>query len=148
VASGGLKQHAEVIVAVCLQNCRAAMTKRPEPLEHLDRYFLAATIAHEYAADLHLELGELHVDDVHTRKLLSESAEVILKRMPRLTRGLRSLEREWGEQELLDPRQAERTVELLGTRLADLAPELAALRTRQDEIVAELAELVGRASRG
>jgi uncharacterized protein (DUF2267 family) len=132
----------------CLQNCRIVMTERPEPLETLDRYFLAATIAHEYAADLHHELAELHADDAHTRKLLSESAEVVLKRMPRLTRGLRILEREWGEQELLDPHQAEHTVEVFRAGLADLEPELTALRARQDEIVAELAELVGRAGWG
>jgi hypothetical protein len=58
------------------------------------------------------------------------------------------VEREWEEQELLDPVQAERTAQSLGARWADLAPELAALRARQDEIVAELAELLGRASRG
>lgn len=58
------------------------MTGRPGPLEQLDRYFLAATIAHEYADDLHCELAELHADDVHTRKLLSESAAVVLKQMP------------------------------------------------------------------
>jgi hypothetical protein len=38
------------------------------------------------------------------------------------------VEREWKEQELLDPAQAERTAQSLETRWADLAPELAALR--------------------
>lgn len=133
---------------VCLRDCRIAMTERPGPLEQLHRYFLAATIAHEYADDLHCELAELHADDVHTRKLLRESAAVVLKQMPRLARELRGVEREWEEQELLDPVQAERTAQSLGARWADLAPELAALRARQDEIVAELAELLGRASRG
>jgi hypothetical protein len=124
------------------------MTDRPSPLEQLDGYFIAATIAHEYAADLHWELADLHADDVHTRKLLSESADVILKRMPKLTRGLRSLEREWGEQELLDPPKAERTVGLLQAGWEEAAPELAALRARQDAIVSELAELLGQARRG
>lgn len=82
----------------------------------LDLHFLAARIAHEYAADLHYELAELHADDVHTRKLLSDSANVILREMPRLTGELRSLEREWEEQELLDPVQAERTVQSLKVR--------------------------------
>jgi hypothetical protein len=124
------------------------MAERPEPLAQLDLHFLAARIAHEYADDLHYELAELHADDVHTQKLLSESAAVVLKDMPRLVRDLRSLEREWGEQELLDPSQAERTAHVLAARWADVAPELAALRARQDAIVAELAELRGRASRG
>ncbi len=123
------------------------MTERPEPLRQLDLYFLAARIAHEYADDLHYELAELHAADVHTRKLLSDSANVILREMPRLARGLRSLEFEWEEQELLDPVQAERTAQSLGVRWADVAPELAALRARQDAIVAELAELRGRARR-
>lgn len=55
------------------------MADRPESLAQLDRYFLAATMAHEYANDLHCELAELHADDVHTRKLLSESAAVASK---------------------------------------------------------------------
>jgi hypothetical protein len=32
------------------------MAERPGPLLQLDRYFAAATIAHEYIADLHREL--------------------------------------------------------------------------------------------
>jgi hypothetical protein len=123
------------------------MADRPESLAQLDRYFLAATIAHEYADDLHYELAELHADDIHTRKLLSESAAVVLKELPRLVRDLSSLGREWGEQELLDPSQAEQTAQVLAARWADVAPALVALRARQDEIVAELAELVGRANR-
>jgi hypothetical protein len=124
------------------------MAERPEPLEELDGYFAAATMAHEYADDLHYKLVALHADDDHTRKLLSESAAVVLNHMPRLTRELRTLQHAWGEQELLDPAQAERTAQSLEARWADVAPELAALRSRQDEIVAELAELAGRASRG
>jgi hypothetical protein len=124
------------------------MADRPEPLAQLDLHFLAARIAHEYADDLHHELAELHADDAHTRKLLSDSASLILREMPRLTRELRSLEREWEEQELLDPAQAERTAQSLRARWADVAPKLAALRARQDATVAELAELRGRARRG
>ena len=116
------------------------MADRPEPLAQLDLHFLAARIAHEYAADLHYELAELHADDAHTRKLLSDSANLILREMPRLARELRSLEREWEEQELLDPAEAERTAQFLRDRWADVAPKLAALRARQDAIVAELAE--------
>ena len=93
-------------------------------------------------------MAELQADGVHTRKLLAGSAAVVLKDMPSLARELRGLGREWAEQELLDPAQAERTAQSLGARWTEVAPELAALRARQDEIVAELAELVGRASRG
>jgi hypothetical protein len=124
------------------------MADRPEPLEELDDYFASATVAHEYAAGIHLRLVELDADDEHSQELLSESAAVVLKEMPRLARELRSLEREWEEQELLDPAQAERTAQALKARWAEVAPELAPLRARQDEIVAELAQLAGRASRG
>jgi hypothetical protein len=124
------------------------MANRPEPVGRLDRYFAAATIAHEYVADLHRELVELRAYDVQTQELLGESASVVLARMPDLTRELRSLERKWAEQELLDPHQAERTVEVFGVRFTELEPELAALRARQDEIVTELAVLVDRACRG
>ncbi len=43
--------------------------------------------------------------------------------------------------------RAERTTQALKARWVDVAPELAALRVRQDEIVAELADLLDRAQR-
>jgi hypothetical protein len=58
------------------------MAERPGPLRQLDRYFAAATIAHEYIADLHQELVMLEQDTDQTRRLLHESAEVVLSRMP------------------------------------------------------------------
>ena len=61
------------------------MADRPEPLKQLDLHFLAARIAHEYADDLHYELAELHADDAHTRKLLSDSANVIPTSWPSCT---------------------------------------------------------------
>ncbi|MBA3807077.1 MAG: hypothetical protein H0X28_01585 [Solirubrobacterales bacterium] len=118
------------------------MTARPEPLEILDRFFAAARIAHEYAFDLHRELTELRAADAHTRELLRESAAVALERMPQMTRRLRGLERQWAEQELLDPLAAERTIELLNSHVATLVPALAALRARQDQIVAELLDRI------
>jgi hypothetical protein len=121
------------------------MTTRPGPLGRLDGYFAAARIAHEYVADLHRELVELDVTDNRTRELLRESAAVTFERMPALTRPLRGLEHQWAEQELLDPPAAEHTLKRLDSQLAQLTPRLAALRTRQDQIVAELLELISRA---
>lgn len=121
------------------------MTIRPGPLELLDSYFAAAMIAHEYVFDLHRELVELNVADGHARELLQESAAVTFERMPALTRQLRGLEREWAEQELLDPPAAERTLERLEGDLAELTPALAALRARQNQIVADLLNLLSRA---
>lgn len=123
------------------------MAERPGPLARLDRYFAAATIAHEYIADLHLELVALREDNERTRELLGESAAVILGRMPELTRELRRLELEWGEQELLDPTRGERTLHAIEAGLAEVEPELSALRARQDGIAAELRERIDRARR-
>jgi hypothetical protein len=135
------------ISSVRLRDSRIAMAHRPEPLELVDRYLLAARIAHQYAAGIHRQLVELDADGAHTRKLLSESAAVVLQRMPRLTREWRSLEREWSEQELLDPPKAECTMQALAVRSAQLGPTLRALRVRQDEIVAELVDLLDRTRR-
>jgi hypothetical protein len=124
------------------------MVERPEPLKQLDRYFAAATIAHEYIADLHRELATLGKGNERTRRLLYESAAVVLSRMPELTRELRALEVEWDEQQLLDQQQAEQTLRAIETSFVAIEPELSKLRDRQDEIAAELRELIDRAGRG
>ena len=121
------------------------MTARPRPLGLVDGYFAAARIAHEYVFDLHRELTDLDAADDHTRDLLRESAAVALERMPGLTHRLRGLEREWAEQELLDPSAAERTVERLNSEVAVLVPALTALRARQNQIVADLVDRVSQA---
>jgi hypothetical protein len=121
------------------------MIDRPEPLARLDRYFAAARIAHEYASDLHRELVELDAADVHTRELLRESAAAALERMSTLTLRLRALGREWSEQELLDPPTAERTLRRGERELASAMPAILAVRVRQDQIAAELLDLVRRA---
>ncbi|MGO9762727.1 MAG: hypothetical protein ACLP1Q_15850 [Solirubrobacteraceae bacterium] len=66
-----------------------AMIDRPGPLGHLDGYFAATRIAHEYVADLHRELVELDATDDHPRELLHESAVLTIERMPAL-KALRS----------------------------------------------------------
>jgi hypothetical protein len=119
--------------------------ERPGPLGILDGYFAAARIAYEYVFDLHRELVELDAADHHTRELLHESAAVALERMPELTSRLCGLEREWAEQELLDPLAAERTIERLDGEVSGLVPALAALRARQNQIVAELLDRISRA---
>jgi hypothetical protein len=123
------------------------MAERPQPLEQLDRYFAAATIAHELIADLHLELARLNQDNDDTQSLLREAANAALTRMPRLTGELRRLERLWDEQQLLDPPLAEKTLETIETELSEVEPELSAIRQRQDEIAQELQELVNSARR-
>ncbi len=121
------------------------MAERTGPVEQLDRYFAAATIAHEYIFDLHRELTELHADSADTRELLGEAAVIVLARMPELARELLHLERRRAEQELLDPHQAMHTMEAFRCLFAEVEPGLAMLRARQDEIVAELADLIDQA---
>jgi hypothetical protein len=118
------------------------MTDRPAPLKLLDHHFAVSGILHAYAFDLSRDLLKRDSDDDRAQQLVKESAAVTLERMPELARGLRSLELRWAEQELLDPPAAARTVDRLAGLLAELAPEFAALRARQDQTVAELLELV------
>jgi len=118
------------------------MADLPQPIQRLDELFQAATIAHEYVADRHRELVELDADDESSRRLLAESAAVILEQMPRLTARMRRLGREWGEHDLLDPQRAEQTVAQLAATLAQIEPELSDLRGRQREIAAELTDRV------
>jgi hypothetical protein len=121
------------------------MRDRFASLELLDRQMAAATIAHEAAADLHRELVELGADDDHAGALLGESAALALERIPALARPLRGSASEWAEQELLDPPAAERTAERLEADVRELLPAFAELRARQNQIVAQLLDLVGRA---
>jgi hypothetical protein len=124
------------------------MTDRPQSLEFVEGYGLATTYGHQYAFGVQRELVVLDAGGDHTRRLLAESADITLREMPGLTSDLRSLGREWFEQELLDPPKAERTARALEVRFAQLRPKLEALLLRQDEIVAELVRLLNAARRG
>lgn len=123
------------------------MTSRPRALERVESYFAAAMIAHEYVADLHQELVALGGSDDYTTDLVRESAEVVTRRMPGLTKKIRELARTWEEQELLDPIRADATHADIDAELTALEPELSGLRARQDEIAAVLREHVERARR-
>ena len=132
-------------IRALLEAIASVMTERPDPFAALDRYFAAATIAHEYLADLHRELGALGGDSAHTRALLAESAAVVTDRMPALARELRQLREEWETQNLLHPPRAKRTLQRAETRLIEAEPDLSVLRARQDEIVADMRGLLERA---
>jgi hypothetical protein len=123
------------------------MAERPPPLARLDRYFASATIAHEYVSDLHRELVALHDDDDRTRELFRESAAIVLEGMPKLTRELRRLERDWDEQTLLDPLQAGRTLRRIEITFARVEDELVELRVRQREIATALRARLDRGRR-
>jgi hypothetical protein len=119
------------------------MADRPEELKLVDRYLGAARNAHLYAFRVHRQLVELDAADEHTRKLLADSAAIVLHEMPALTRDWRLLEREWFETELLDPANLDRKTQALKASFTELGPALQALRIHQEEIVAELVDLLG-----
>lgn len=123
------------------------MTGRPCSLEQLNRYFAAATIAHEYVADMHRELAALGRSNDQTAELVRESAEVITTRLPALTRKLRDLASKWAERQLLDPAQAAATLRDIDAEFTEVEPELATLRGRQDEIAANLRARLGNVRR-
>jgi hypothetical protein len=121
------------------------VTERPGPLAQLDRYFAAATIAHEYVSELHRELAALGEDNRETQKLLRESASISLSRMPEVTQNMRRLEREWGAQQLLDPAETRRILGAIEECFVRVEGELSRLRARQDEIAAALLDRLERA---
>lgn len=123
------------------------MADRPEELELVERYRLAARFGHEYAFRVHRELVELDADGDDTRNLLAESAAITLQEMPQLSRDWLAVQREWSEQELLDPPKAEVTARALEVRFTELGPQLEALLLRQDKLVAELVGLLNDARR-
>jgi hypothetical protein len=100
-----------------------------------------------YTFDRYRHLVELGVDPELARRLLAQSAAIALQEIPALLRDWHVLEREWFEVELLDPGKLDRTTQALKARFAELDPALRALRARQDEIVAELVDLLNRARR-
>jgi len=121
------------------------MTERPACLKLVDNYVAGAMIAHEYAFGLHRKLMETGADNDYTRTLLGESTAVALE-MPVVAHRLDCLEREWSEQEPLDPPAARRTLKRLENAVADLTTELVALSDRHKQVVADLLALVRRAS--
>ena len=123
------------------------MTDRPEELELVDRYQVAAEFAHQFAFDRHRELVALGAADDNTRRLLAESATIDQQEITAFARDWRPVEREWFEVELLDPAELPRMTEVLKARFAELSPVFEALRARQDKIVAELVELLDEAGR-
>jgi hypothetical protein len=101
-----------------MQTYAAAMADRPEPFTQLDRYFAAARIAHEYVGDIFQELVRLDRADAHAPELLAESAAIALRDIHELTRDARELERQWHEQELLNPQAAAQTLHAFDSALA------------------------------
>jgi hypothetical protein len=100
--------------------------------------------AHEYIADIFRELVRLDRADVHAQELLADSAAIALRDIHELTRDARELERQWHVQELLDPQTAAQTLHAFDAELSRVVPQLANLRTRQDEVARTMRGLLDR----
>lgn len=118
------------------------MTSLPSAVERVGRYFAAATIAHEYVADLDRELAALGQRDDQATELVRESADVVTRQMPAVTQRLRNLAGTWTERQLLDPARADATLADIDAEFASVEPKLSALRARQDAIAAALRERI------
>ncbi len=95
---------------------------RPEPLQQVNRYRLAATYGHQHAYLLHRQLLALDAVNERSHSLLDESVSITLHQMPALTRDWFVLARQWSEQELLDPPKAELTARTLELRFSESLP--------------------------
>lgn len=102
------------------------MTERPEPLRTLDGLMAAATIAHERIADLHARAAGRR-----SLRLLQESADIVFRQMTALTSEVRLAERDWAEQELLDPPRAADTLRRIEAQMAGIRVEFERLLSRQ-----------------
>lgn len=109
------------------------MSERPGPVGRLDRLFAAATLAHEHIADLYRK-----APSDHSRELVRESADILLRGMPALASDVRASARVWAEQELLEPPRAAETLRGIESQMAAIEPELRALLGRQVQIAREL----------
>lgn len=93
----------------------------------------AATIAHERIADLHTRVA-----GQRSLRLLQESADIVFRQMTALTSEVRNAERDWAEQELLDPPRAAETLRAIEAQMGEIRPELDRLLSRQIAIAREL----------
>jgi hypothetical protein len=116
--------------------------ERPEPLALIDEILTAASVAHEAIWELHASLVDEGRANARTRQLLEEAARIAVTALPGVTREARRLYVAWDEQEVLDPTAAAATSQALSDEVDQIAPELARLRTRQNEIAAELRQLL------
>lgn len=114
------------------------MAETPAPVARFDHYLATVTLAHEVLWELRRSLIAVERDDERVRRLFAEAADLVVGELPRVLREARRLRTLWGEQELLDPQGASRTLELLSDELGRVEPDLAKLRTRQNEIAREL----------
>jgi hypothetical protein len=118
------------------------MSERPEELERLDTILGAVGIAHQTIYGMHRELIENEPGQTESPRLVAQSAEITIDRLPRLIAPITRLGARWHEQSLLAPGASEHTALEIAAQMATLEPEIASLLARQREIAARLRDLL------
>jgi len=109
-----------------------------DPLAIVESLVEVITLAHAAIYTEHRRLTDLDADDDETRRLLDESARIVLSDAPKAGQRARELASEWGARQLLDPASA--AAALTATKEEALRAERALRRSlrRQEEIAAQL----------
>lgn len=95
-------------------------------------------IAHEAIFEMRRELIASERGSAEQARLLGESAQIVIEKLPSLTASARKLFGKWNEQSLLDPDAAEATLGEIATELERIGPKVEALLGRQRQIAARL----------
>jgi hypothetical protein len=119
------------------------MSERPEQLQRLDVILGAASFAHETIFELRRALLVRGVEDDEPTELLAESARIATLELPELLAPLQRLSSRWGDEILLAPDAAARTVEEIAAALVAVEPEVKRLLGRESAITARLDSLLG-----
>lgn len=114
------------------------MPERPSAIKRLDSLLSAAMIAHEAIFEMRRKLIAGDRANPAQARLLEESARIVTIELPSLSASARRLSTQLGEQSLLDPEGAARTLAELGRIEANVL----SLLSRQREIAARLRSLL------
>jgi hypothetical protein len=118
------------------------MPERPPAIKRLDSLLSAAMIAHEVIFEMRRELIATDRANPEQARLLEESARNVTAELPALSATSRQLSARWGEQNLLDPEGASKTLEELEGELQRIDPGIRSLLNRQREIAAQLRSML------
>jgi hypothetical protein len=118
------------------------MPERPQAIKRLDSLLSAAMIAHEAIFEMRRELIAIDRATPEQARLLEESARIVTTELPALSAMARQLSARWGEQSLLDPEGASKTLEELEGELPRIEPGIQSLLNRQREIATRLRSML------
>jgi hypothetical protein len=118
-----------------------SVPERP-PASRIDALLSTAMIAHEVIFEMRRELITAGRGNSEQARLLQESARIVTIELPNLSGTTRRLSAEWGDQCLLHPEGAKRTLEKLEAEVARIEPACKSLLDRQREIAAHLRSML------